>query len=74
MGNALLDILQSHGGSLNTLFNIRHKREVAFQKERDQRPDTWLWNWRGTGKERMRGVLGYLIGEDPPDDPITLPT
>jgi hypothetical protein len=74
MGNALLQTLESLGGSLSTLFKIRRKREIAFQKERDQRPDTWDWNWRDTRKERMREVLGYLIGEEPPDDPMTRPT
>ncbi len=70
MGNALLQTLELYGGSLANLFSIRRKREIAFQKERDKRPDTWAWNWRDTRKERMRQVLGYLIGEEPPDDPV----
>ncbi len=73
MGNALLQVLEFYGGSLTKLFAIRRKREIAFQKERDMRPDTWTWNWRDMRKERMRQVLGYLIGEEPPDDPIAVP-
>ena len=73
MGNALSQVLEYYGGSLAKLFAIRRKREIAFQKERDQRPDTWEWNWRDLRKDRMRQVLGYLIGEEPPDDPVLLP-
>ncbi len=71
MGNVLLHVFEYYGGSLSKLFAIRRKREIAFQKERDKRPDTWEWNWRDLRKDRMRQVLGYLIGEDPPDDPLT---
>ncbi len=74
MGNALLQVLEYYGGSLAKLFAVRRKREIAFQKERDTRPDTWVWNWRDLRKERMRQVLGYLIGEEPPDDPVPSPT
>jgi hypothetical protein len=73
MGNALLQVLEYYGGSLAKLFAVRRKREIAFQKERDTRPDTWVWNWRDLRKERMRQVLGYLIGEEPPDDPAPSP-
>ncbi len=73
MGNALLQVLEFYGGSLSKLFAIRRKREIAFQKERDKRPQTWEWNWRDLRKDRMRQVLGYLIGEDPPDDPVPYP-
>ncbi len=72
MGNAILQTLEFYGGSLSKLFAVRRKREIAFQKERDTRPETWAWNWRDLRKERMRQVLGYLIGEDPPDDPVLL--
>ncbi len=73
MGNALLQVLEFYGGSLSKLFAIRRKREIAFQRERDKRPETWEWNWRDLRKDRMRQVLGYLIGEEPPDDPIAAP-
>ena len=72
VGNALLQTLEFYGGSLGRLFAIRREREIAFQRERDKRPDTWEWNWRDLRKDRMRQVLGYLIGEEPPDDPIGL--
>jgi len=48
-------------------------REIAFQKERDKRPDTWEWKWRDWSKDRMRQVLGYLIGVQPPDKPVAIP-
>ena len=73
MGNAILQTLEFYGGSLAKLFAIRAKREKSFQRERDKRPATWEWNWRDLRKERMRAVLGYLIGEVPPDDPVPFP-
>jgi len=73
MGKALLQTPELYGGRLSKLFAIRRKQEIAFRKERDKRPDTWAWNWRDLRKERMREVLGYLIGEEPPDDSVTAP-
>jgi len=73
MGNATTRIPEHCGGSLRKLFDIRRKRVIALQKERNKRPDTWEWNWRDWGKDRMREVLGYLIGEHPSDDPVALP-
>jgi len=73
MGNALLQVLEYYGGSLARLFAIRRKREIAFQEECDRRPDTWEWNWRDLRKDRRRQVLGYLIGEERPDDPVPFP-
>ncbi len=73
MGNTLLQVLEYYGGSLAKLFAIRRKREIAFQGERDKRPETWEWNWRDLRKDRMRQVLGYLIGEQPPDAPLVVP-
>ncbi len=42
-------------------------REKTYKRERDQHPDTCMWDWRDLSKPRVRQVLGYLIGEEPPD-------
>jgi len=73
LGSAILQTLECYGGSSAKLFDIRRKREIAFQRARDKRPETWEWNWRDLRKERMREVLGYLTGEKPPDDPVAAP-
>ncbi len=73
MGNAILQTLQYYGGSLGMLFTRRAKREKSFRFEYDKRPETWGWDWRDLRKPRMRQVLGCLIGEEPPDDPIAVP-
>jgi len=70
VGNAILETLEFFGGSLRTLFAVRSRREKAFQKERDKRPDTWGdWDWRDVRKTTVRMVLGWLIGEAPSLDP-----
>ena len=65
--NALFDTLNWYGGSFTTFFTMKAKRAKSYQRERDRYPDTWVWDWRDTEKPRVRQVLGYLIGEDPPD-------
>ena len=65
--NDLLQTLQSYGGSFTVLHAVRIRREHSYRRERDQRPDTWVWDWRDLRRPTVRQVLGYLIGEGPPD-------
>ena len=65
--NAIFDIMRWYGGSFTTYFALRARRKKTYQRDRDKYPDTWVWDWRDTEKPRVRQVLGYLIGELPPD-------
>ena len=65
--NDLLQTLQSYGGSFTVLHAVRVRREHTYRRERDQRPDTWVWDWRDLRRPTVGQVLGYLIGDGPPD-------
>ena len=67
--NQVFEALQGYGGSLATLYKVRERRATSFQKERDQHPDSWGWDWKDFGRETVRQVLGCLIGEAPTTDP-----
>ena len=69
-------IFRSYRGNLHRLYELRDKREVTFQRERDRMPDTWHINWRDTSKETARKALGCLIGEVPPGfgPPVIVPS
>jgi hypothetical protein len=71
--NQVFDTLQSYGGNLGTLYKVRGHRAASFQKERDQHPDSWNWDWKDFGRETVRQVLGCLIGEAPILDPFGPP-
>jgi hypothetical protein len=60
----------TYGGSLTYMYKMREHRETSFQKERDQHPDSWGWDWKDRGPETVRQVLGGLIGEAPILDPF----
>ncbi len=68
--NQVFDTLQDYGGSFTALYKVRENRETSFQKERDQHPESWGFDWKHLGTETIRQVFGYLIGEasilDPP--------
>ena len=68
--NQVFDTLQAYGGSLATLYKMREHRATSFQKERDQHPDSWGWDWKDFGPQTIRQVLGCLIGEAPVLDPF----
>jgi hypothetical protein len=36
-------------------------------------PDTWDRDWQDRPKEAIRAMLGYLLGEPPPDIPLASP-
>ena len=52
-------------GSLKRLMTEKCKRYKAFQLERDCGPTNGWWEWWDNTKERIRGVLGFSIGEPP---------
>ena len=68
--NQVEKTLRRYGGSLHRLYQVRARREDAFQRERDTRPDTWHIDWRDLRPSTVRRALGCLIGETPPDGPI----
>ena len=65
--NEIFETLRWYGGSFTTLCAVRTKREKSYRRERERYPDTWVWDWRDHRPPTVRRVLGYLIGEDPPD-------
>jgi hypothetical protein len=61
--NQVEKTLRRYGGSLNHLYQLRARREAAFQRERDKRPDTWSIDWRDPRPSAVRTAFGWLIGE-----------
>ncbi|MBV9748793.1 MAG: hypothetical protein JO157_08255 [Acetobacteraceae bacterium] len=62
--NELFDLMRCHGGSIASLVQARWRREQAFDQEQDSRP-TPGWTWPILGRQAIRQVLGFFIGEDP---------
>jgi hypothetical protein len=58
-----MNLIRRYGGSLGPLFDVRARREKAFERERDRRPDIWHIQWRSVQKPAIRQALGLLIGE-----------
>jgi hypothetical protein len=69
--NALFDSIRLYGGSLVILMQETSRREKAFCKEQDRQPGS-NWDWQKMGREALRRVLGFFIGEavDDPFDPM----
>jgi hypothetical protein len=67
--NQVEKTLRRYGGSLGRLYQVRARRQAAFLRERDKRPDTWHSDWRDLRPSAVRRALGRLIGETPPDGP-----
>ena len=55
-------------GDFALFCEVRRRRIVAFEKERKTLPDTWACRIWDVPKAAIRAVLGYLVGEPPPDD------
>jgi hypothetical protein len=62
--NELFDLIRCHGGSVATLVLERWRREQAFHQEQDRHP-TPGWTVVHLGREAIRQVLGFFIGEHP---------
>ena len=63
--NRVEKTLRRYGGSLRRLYQVRARREEAFQRERDRCSDTWHIDWRDMRPPTVRRALGCLIGETP---------
>jgi hypothetical protein len=62
--NELFALARCHGGSIASLVQERWHREQAFDQEQDSHPTT-SWSWLNPGRQTIRQVLGFFIGEDP---------
>ena len=62
-------ILTQFGGNFETFFGVRERRKKAFEKERQTRPQSWSADWRDRPRDAIRALLGYVVGESPPDRP-----
>ncbi len=69
--NELFDSIRSRGGSVATLMQEKARRQEAFCREQDRQPGS-NWDWQEMGREALRHVLGFCIGEaaDAPFDPL----
>ncbi len=72
--NELFDGIRWCGGSVATLMRVKTRRQKAFCQEQDRKPGS-NWDWLEMGREALRRVLGFCIGEaaDEPFDPVTQP-
>jgi hypothetical protein len=69
--NELFDSIRLHGGSIATLMQAKVRRHEAFCQEQDRQPGS-NWDWLEMGRDALRRVLGFCIGEaaDEPFDPL----
>jgi hypothetical protein len=72
--NTLFDSIRLNGGSVATLMLEKMRRQEAFCKEQDNKPGS-NWDWLEMGREALRRVLGFFVGEavDAPFDSISEP-
>jgi hypothetical protein len=70
--NELFDSIRLLGGSIPTLMQEKMRREKAFAEEQDKKVGS-NWDWQEMGREALRRVLGFFIGEVAGDlfDPIS---
>ena len=70
----LFDSIRVGGGSIATLMQEKVRREKAFSKEQDRKVGS-NWDWQRMGRDALRRVLGFFIGEvaDAPFDPLPGP-
>jgi hypothetical protein len=66
--NTLFDSIRLHGGSIAVLMLEKTRRQEAFCEEQDKKIGS-NWDWQEMGREALRRVLGFFIGEvtDVPD-------
>jgi hypothetical protein len=70
--NTLFDSIRLHGGSIAVLMLEKTRRQEAFCEELDKKIGS-NWDWQEMGREALRRVLGFFIGEatDAPFDPLS---
>ena len=64
-GMHLFDAMNGHRGSIQKWLTERRRRCESFALERNRQPFNGWWDWRDATTERIRGVLGFQIGEPP---------
>jgi hypothetical protein len=69
--NELFDSIRLYGGSIATLMQEKMRRQEAFCEEQDRKPGS-NWDWQQMGRDALRRVLGFFIGEvaDGASDPF----
>ncbi len=70
--NTLFDSIRLHGGSVAVLMLEKVRREEAFSEEQDKKMGS-NWDWQEMGREALRRVLGFFIGEAVDDSFNPLP-
>ncbi len=63
------DIFQAlchFGGNVAEVAATQQRRRTTFQHERDARPETWTWQIWDRPRDAIRQMLGFLLGEPPP--------
>jgi hypothetical protein len=72
--NTLFDSIRLLGGSIPILMREKSLRQEAFCKEQDKKPGS-NWDWQQMGRDALRRVLGFFIGEATDDlsNPISEP-
>jgi hypothetical protein len=60
--NDIFDALRCYGGNLARLSGEMRRRETRFEQELDRQPSL---GWPEEGREVIRRVLGFLVGEPP---------
>jgi type IV secretory pathway VirB10-like protein len=72
--NTLFDSIDLLGGNVGTLMQEKARRQEAFCEEQDRKPGS-NWDWLEMGRDALRRVLGFCIGEVANDafDPIAQP-
>ncbi len=60
--NTLFDAIRLYGGSIASLMQQKMRRQEAFCEEQDRKPGS-NWDWQAMGREALRRVLGFFIGE-----------
>jgi hypothetical protein len=64
--SALFDSIRLYGGNVGILMQEKTRREKAFSKEQDRTPGS-DWDWVRMGRDALRRVLGFFIGEGADD-------
>jgi hypothetical protein len=68
--NELFDGIRLYGGSIASLMQQKMRRQEAFCEEQDRKPGS-NWDWQQMGRNALRRMLGFFIGEaDDPFDPL----
>jgi hypothetical protein len=60
--NELFDAMQRYGGSVSSMMRERFRREQALNRQQDRKPG---WEGSDLGRQMVRQVLGFFIGEEP---------